>query len=216
MSKWLCGAAVIWATMLSVAHGEIIDRIAATIGMQVITDAQVIQEARVTAFIDGAKLQLDAASKRKVLDRMIDQYLMRREIASMRLPAPKPEEIAALLKQVKEVYPSESAYRTALANYGITEQDLVDRLEWQLATLRFIDFRFQPSVQITNAQVRQEYRKQTADWSSTHDGPVPSQAALQSQLEQIIRERLVDAALDRWLGEVRTQNDIIYHGEYKL
>ncbi len=194
--------------------GEIIDRIAATIGQQVITDQQVVEQARLTAAIEGTPVDLSAENKRRVLDRMIEQALVRKEIEFTKFPSATAADAAPLLKQVRERYPNEAAFRRALAQYGVSEDALDRYLIWQMTFLRFVEYRFQPSVQITETEIQQEYRRQSAAMIAKHQTP-PSVDQMRPQLEKIIRQRLTDAALDRWLGEVRTQYDILYYDGYK-
>lgn len=198
----------------AICAGEIIDRIAATIGQQVITDQQVIEQTRLTAAIEGTPLDLSAENKRKVLDRMIEQELIRKEIEFTKFSSATSAETAPLLKQVKDRYPNEAAFRRALAEYGISEDVLQRYLIWQVTFLRFVEYRFQPSVQITETEIQQEYRRQSATMIADHQSP-PALDQMRPQLEKIIRQRLTDAALDRWLGEVRTQYDILYYDGYK-
>ncbi|HZT40222.1 MAG TPA: hypothetical protein VFA28_20180 [Bryobacteraceae bacterium] len=195
--------------------GEIIDRIAATIGQQVITDRQVIEQTRLTAAIEGIPVDLSAENKRKVLDRMIEQALVRREIEFTKFPSAAASETAPLLKQIKERYSNDEAFRRALAEYGVSEQALEQYLVWQVTFLRFVEYRFQPSVQITETEIQQEYRRQRAAMIANHQSP-PTLDQMRPQLERVIRQRLTDAALDRWLGEMRTQYEILYYDGYKL
>ncbi len=205
---------LVTAAALSCA-GEIIDRIAATIGQQVITDRQVIEQTRLTAAIEGIPVDLSAENKRKVLDRMIEQALVRREIEFTKFPSAAASETAPLLKQIKERYSNDEAFRRALAEYGVSEQALEQYLVWQVTFLRFVEYRFQPSVQITETEIKQEYRRQRAAMIANHQSP-PTLDQMRPQLERVIRQRLTDAALDRWLGEMRTQYEILYYDGYKL
>lgn len=191
-----------------IGSAEIVDRVAANIGHRVITDADVIEEARVEAFIEGTAVDLSKENKRKVLDRLVDQALMRKELEFTRFAPVSDAEIEPLVQQTL-------ARHSDPAGYGITLEQLRKHVAWTLTMLRFIEFRFQPSVQITNAQVRQEYRRRAAEWRAQHKTEPPPLETLRADIEKILRQRLVDAALDRWLGEVRTQNEILYHGGYK-
>lgn len=205
---------IVIAVALAAAPGlrsAIVDRIAATVGFEVITNSQVIEEIRVTAFLEGNSPDFTAVNRRKTLDRMIDQALVRREVEFTRFPRPTMDEVKPLLKQVTDRYPSLTG---ALAKYGITEQDVIAHLKWQLTMLRFIEYRFQPSVQVTETEIRQEYRRQSAAWSQKAGAEPPSLEAMRPELEKIVRQRLTDSALDRWLGEVRTQNQILYREGY--
>ncbi len=203
---------LITAAMLS---GKIVDRIAASIGYEVITDTQVERELRVTAFFEGTEPDYTPTNKRKVLDRMIDQALVRREIEFTRFQQPPVSETKPLLAQLLSQYGGEAGFQRALEKYDITQEDVLERLRWQLMMLQFIEYRFQPSVQVTNSEVRQEYRRQSAAWRQKNTNEPPPLEDIRSELEKIVRQRLTDSALDRWLGEVRTQNTILYREGYQ-
>lgn len=195
-------------TLTPLLQAEIIDRVAANIGHQVITDAAVIAAERLSAYVEQTPVDLSQANKRKVLDRLIDQALMRKELEFTRFTHVTEEEVAPLVEQVL-------ATRGDPAAHGITLDELRKHMAWTLTMLRFIEYRFQPGVQITEQQIGQEYRRQAASFRAKNTDPPPLEQ-LRPELEKIVRQRLVDAALDRWLGEMRNQHQILYHAEYKL
>jgi hypothetical protein len=201
--------------LLTRLQAAIVDRIAATVDFEVITDSQVSDALRVTAFIDGVAPDLSSDNRRKVLDQLIDQALVRREVEFTRFQQAPAAEAEPSLQQVKQRFPDERAYREALAKSGITEQQLIANLSWQLTMLRFIEYRFQPAVQVTNAEIRQEYRRQAAAWREKNATDPPTLQQIRPEVEKIVRQRLTDSALDRWLGEVRTQSSILYREGYK-
>ncbi len=196
-------------------QAAIVDRIAASVGFEVITDSQVADAIRVTAFLNGAQLDFSPENKRKVLDQLIDQTLVRREVGFTRFQQVSAADVEPLLKQVKTRFPDEPAYRQALAKDGITETQVISELSWQLTMLRFIEYRFQPAVQVTNTEIRQEYRRQSATWREKNATEPPPLQQIRPEIEKIVRQRLTDSALDRWLGEVRTQDTILYREGYK-
>jgi hypothetical protein len=201
--------------LAGVLCAEVVDRIAASVGRTVIAESQVRRELRLTAFLDGVEPDYSPENKRKVLDRLIDQTLIRREIDFVRFQMPPATLVKPQLEQVESRFRTKQEYRAALQKYEITEDDVVERLRWQLALLQFIEYRFQPAVQVTNSAVRQEYRRQAQAWREKHSTPPPPMEQILPELENIVRQRLTDSALDRWLGEVRTQNTILYHEGYR-
>ena len=209
--------AAAWALLIFTAplRSEIVDRIAATVGLEVITESQVSSEIRVTAFIEGSTLDFSPENKRKALERLIDQTFIRREVEITRFQQPAPKDVEPLLKQVTGRFPDQPAYDEALDKYGVTQAEVLAHLTWQLTTLRFIEYRFQPSVQVTNSEVRQEYRRQAAAWREKNGTDPPPMDQIRPELEKIVLQKLTDSALDNWLGEVRTQNTILYRGGYK-
>jgi hypothetical protein len=124
-------------------RAEIIDRIMVSVGNQVITDSEVRRELRMTAFLNGSELDLGAESRRKAVERLIDQKLIRKEMELGSYPQPEAREAEALLLQVRgQRFHSDAEYTLALKKYGISESDLKSHLLWQLTLLRFVEFRF--------------------------------------------------------------------------
>jgi len=208
-------AALLFGVSLHGLTAEITDRIAATVGAEVIADSRVSDEIRLSAFLDGVQPDMSSENRRKVLDRLIDQSLVRREVGFTRFQGPSDADVEPQLAQIKARYSDEQAYRQALDNYGLTGADVIARLRWQVSMLRFIEYRFQPAVQVTNSEIRQEYRRQAAEWREKNRTDPPSLDEMRPALERIIRQRLTDSALDLWLGEVRTQNEILYREGYR-
>ena len=208
-------AALLFGVSLHGLTAEITDRIAATVGAEVIADSRVSDEIRLSVFLDGVQPDMSSENRRKVLDRLIDQSLVRREVGFTRFQGPSDADVEPQLAQIKARYSDEQAYRQALDNYGLTGADVIARLRWQVSMLRFIEYRFQPAVQVTNSEIRQEYRRQAAEWREKNRTDPPSLDEMRPALERIIRQRLTDSALDLWLGEVRTQNEILYREGYR-
>jgi len=193
------------------AGAEIIDRIAVSVGTQVITEGQIREEIRVTAFLNHRKPELGAAAKRSAGERLIEQTLIRREIEFSRFPLPGMPEADQSLQSVESEYGGESQFEQALQDSGITEQDLRRHLWWQLAVLRFIDARFAPGVQVSDADVKAYYEQQLLKWREQGVEPLPSVEDSRAKIEQVLTQQRVDQALDRWLGDTRTQVEIHYH-----
>jgi hypothetical protein len=194
---------------------EIVDRIAASVGTHVITESEVVEELRVTAFLDGSAPDFSADAKRKALERLVDQELMRKEIVFTRFPFPSESDTKPLYAQVRGRFPDEAAYTAELRKYDLTDADVRQHLQWQLMMLRFIEYRFQPAVQVRDADIDTEYRDFAAKWHESKHSEPPPLDQVRDDIEKLVRQRLIDSALDRWLGEVRTQNSIIYRKGYE-
>jgi hypothetical protein len=122
---------------------NVIDRIAVVVGNQVITESEVILEARLTAFLNGQPLDLSAAPCRAAAERLVDQQLIRSEMQVGGYPMP-PETAgdAELRKYRQDNYASIPSFRAALAKYELTEDEVKRHLLWQAAAMRFTDQRF--------------------------------------------------------------------------
>jgi peptidyl-prolyl cis-trans isomerase SurA len=189
---------------------DIIDRIAITVAKQVVTESQIVEEIRVTAFLNREKVDLTGAARKQAAARLIEQALIRREMDLSRYPLPELSDAGESLASVKALYPSESDFQSALQTYGVTVDDLTRRLWWQLTLLRFIDYRFRPGIQIPPADVQAYYRQQVSEWRQKGTNPIPTIEESRDQIEEILTQKRIDQALDQWIQETRKQVAITY------
>lgn len=190
--------------------GEIVDKIAITVGQQAISELQLDEELRVTAFLNHRAVIRDASSRRAAADRLIQQVLVKREMDVSRYPAPTEEDVNENVQQIRGGFGSAAQFDEALTAHGITEATLRDHLALQLTTLRFIEYRFQPDVDISEAEIAQRYRREIAAWKATHSGTPPSLEASRTSIRNALIEEHVDAALDLWLNEMRKRVNTVY------
>ena len=199
------------AACLAPLSAEIIDRIAITVGGQVITESQIDQEIRITAFLNRDKLDVSAAARKKAADRLIEQALVKREMDLSHYPLPQAGDASAALEGIKATYPNPADFAAALESYGIIEADLTRRLLWQVTLLRFIEYRFRPGIQIPDADVQTYYRQQVAGWEKQGLKAIPSLEDSRDQIEEILTQKRIDQALDQWMADTRKQVPVTYH-----
>jgi len=204
---------VLFAMSLLHVSAEIIDRIAIIVGNQIITYGQINEDIRLTAFLNRDKLELSAEQRKKAADRLIEQTLVRRDMDLSRYPLPAMEDAVAALKDIQARFSTPAQYQQALPEYGITEEALQRRLWWQVTLMHFIDFRFRPGIQVSDADIQAYYRQQLEKWQKQGTNPIPSLDESRESIEQILTEQRIDEALDKWLAETRTQVAVRYHDE---
>ena len=102
---------------------------------------------------------------------------------------------------------SDAQYRTALNKYGITEQQLLAQLRWQLTVLRFIDQRFRPAVLVTDQAVQDYYNQHVGELRRTSGGNTSLQA-LRPKVEEALAGEQVNQQFFAWLNQARTQAHI--------
>ncbi len=198
-------AATAWA-------GEILDRIAVTVGKQVITESDVLRDLRVSAFIDRKPVDLSGAEKRKAADRLVDQILILEEARFSRIPLPAAEDAARMLAAVKQrVWFGRKEYRAALMNrYGVTDADVASSLLAGFRALRFTDLRFRPEVEITDADLQDSYNTLVEKWRKAGESKIPTYDQSRDDVEKLLTSQRTSQALDRWLGAQRTETQILY------
>jgi len=190
------------------ARPESLDRIAVTVGRHVVSEQDILQDIRISAFIDTRQPAFNAEQKRKAADRLIDQYLVLQDAASTRTPMPSASDAAALLRPIKARYATDQEYRNALAQARITEAELTDHLLSGLRMLRYTDLRFRPEVEISDDALHAYYDKLTAGAGNT--SARPTFEASRTDIEKVLTEQQTMQALDRWLGTARSDTAILY------
>lgn len=154
-----------WQTILALvlaatAGAEVYDGVAVSVGTHSIAQSQVDRDTRLTAFLNGSKLELSSTERRKAADRLVDQIIIREEMSKTvaGVPAFEVDGVLARIRQAR--FRSDAEYRRALDTYGINEAQLKAHLAWQLAVLAFVDVRFQPKQKPTSVSVAEEQANQ--------------------------------------------------------
>ena len=203
VSHYLAGCLALAAASPGLA--ETLDRIAVSVGQDVITESRVILDLRVAAFLEGKPLDLSSPARRKSAERLVDQLLILREAVDSHVTLPSVEATAGLVAP----YAAESGYLANLERYGIAERDLGAHLLAGLRTLTFTDLRFRPDVQVSPEDIKSYYDK-LARQPSTTAAPLPSFEASRDQIEKLLVDQGTLEALDKWLEMARKAANIRY------
>jgi len=197
------------------AQGEIVDRIAVSVGRRVITQSDLDRAIRVAAFQDGVKLDFGAARKKAVAQALIEQKLVQIELENSRYPLPDAAELAPAIEAFrKEHFKDEAAYQAALAEYGITEKDFRDMLLWQRTLLLFVQVRFDTSGQITEPEVQEYFDKTVKPKAeAAHPGQPVLLEDFRDEIEQALSAERTDRQLDTWMRDARRRTNIVIHEE---
>lgn len=189
------------------ASAEIIDRIAVTVERRVITESEIVRQIRISSFLNGEQPDLSSSNKRAMADKLVEQVLIRRELEMTRYSTPNAAK--QNYDQVRARFQTEEEYNRALGQYQITDADVKQALDWQVTFLDFVEERFRPGVQIPESEIREYYDQQVAQ----NPGKLPPYDEAREQIEEILTSQRVDNALDRWLGQARTQARMRYREE---
>ena len=125
------------------SFADILDRIAVVVERQVITEYQIDEELRVTAFLNQETLETDISARRGAAERLIAQKLIGREMEISNYLKPTSSDVIAYLTRVRDAL-GPDRFQSDLRSYGLSEEALREHLALQLTTLKFVDYRFRP------------------------------------------------------------------------
>jgi len=180
------------------AAAGVVDRIAVVVGKTVITESEVMEEVRITEFLNGQPLDLGPEARRAAAERLVDQDLIRNEMQIGHYPEPKAEEADAMLARLeKERFSNAGSLEEALAKYGLTEAELKRHLLWQIAVLRFTDQRFRVGLPAATGQGGANRAAPGSETVADAGGNNSS----------------VDQQMEAWLKETRSQTRVRFNQE---
>jgi hypothetical protein len=200
---------------MALCRAEIIDRVAVTVGKREVAQSDILREIRLSAFFNQAEPDFTPPARRKAAERLVERALMENEMEIGRYPAPQSTEIeAAFSTMKKDRFPTEESYRSAVAKYGISEEDVKLYLLLQAAVLRFIDARFGPGVQIAESEMRGYYASRfVPGWQDRDGKPAPAFEEVRREIEQNLRAERADRLVDDWLKEAKARIRIEFKEE---
>jgi|HubBroStandDraft_2_1064218.scaffolds.fasta_scaffold182693_2 peptidyl-prolyl cis-trans isomerase SurA len=201
--------------MLASAQSPVvIDRIAVIVGKHAIKTSDIVEDLRVTEFLNREPLGLGPAAKRKSAERLIDQEIIRQEIATGGYRRPSEAEGQAYEKQLENdrFHGSAAQMRQALAKYDLTEEQLREELLWQLTVLRFIDQRFRAGVLVTDEEVKSYYDQHLAALRAQYPNGF-SLEELQAKVRSSLEGERINQSFNEWLEQQRKMYRIEYRQE---
>ena len=212
MRRWL-----ILALLAAPAPAQLVDGVAARAGTSVITLSAVRRHLRMQAFFTRTDADLSPASRRAAAERLIDQALVRRELEFTRFAAPPDSDIDSQIERLlKERNEDAAALASELARYGFTLDDLRQELRYQLALLRFVDFRFSPGIQVSADEIEAAFRDELLAPAQKSGAPAPTLDEARPQIERLLIYRKTTAALEQWLLQARQQVKIrLFEGAFE-
>src|SRR5579863_3089124 len=128
------GVIFMLALTLPASGASVLDRIAVIVGKHAIKTSDIERDLRVTDFLNRAPVDLGLASRRQSAERLIDQEIIRDEIASGDYDRASDADAQKMLTAIRHdrYGDSDARLRLDLAKYGVTEDELRQELLWQM------------------------------------------------------------------------------------
>jgi len=225
MKKWLKSAlAPVAATLVAVtmivallplpaAAGEILDRIVARVNGHVILQSDWDDAVRYEAFMNVRPVEAITPAQRKaVLDRLIDQELLREQIPSSDAEyAPSKEEVAKRIEEIRKQYPGaddDAAWRATLTLYDLGEEELKRHVVLQLSLLKMVDDRFRPTIQIDPKSIESYYQQSLLPQLKGSGAKEVPLAQVTPKIKELLTQQKVDQLLTSWLQNLRASSEI--------
>jgi peptidyl-prolyl cis-trans isomerase SurA len=191
---------------------QVIDRIVATVNGHVILQSDWDEALCYEALLTDRKLaQFSDDDRRAVLDRLIDQELLREQMKSADFAHATDAEVAARVADARKLYPqaaSSEAWPSLLARYQLTEKDLMTHVRSQIDVMRLVDARLRPTVQIDSKSIEAYYRNQFVPKLRQAGGSEVPLADVSAKIRELLTEEKVSELLVSWLQSLRSEGQV--------
>jgi len=179
---------------------EVVDRIVARVETEIILQSDVRQLSRYQAFLDG-KPQSDS----DILNRLIDQWIVRSEAGVARFPQPSEEDVNRSIERLKRSFSSPEEFQTRQKLSGVTDDEIRRFVRAQLYLSNYLDSRFRPSIQIDEKAIDEFYRSRVVPRAESRNQTPPTLENARDFIQEALVQQAINEQADRWLKESRTR-----------
>jgi hypothetical protein len=194
-------AGALLALAAACAQGqELLDQIAARVEGDIILRSEVRTLSRYQLLVDG-KSESDAA----ILDRLIDQWIVRNEADTARFPHPSDLEISHGIEHLQASFASPEEYQARKNQSGLSDREIQRMVAEQLYLSNYLDSRFRPAVQVSAKQVEDFYQEAVIPRAKARNQAPPPLDASREYIQEALVQRGINDQADVWLKESRTR-----------
>jgi hypothetical protein len=182
------------------APQETVDRIAARVENDIILLSDIRALSRYQEFLDGK-----SESDSQILDRLIDQWIVRTEANVARFPQPSNADIERSMERVRRSFASAEEFEARKKQIGLTDAEIREMAASQLYLSNYLDSRFRPGVQIDPKTIDDFYQKSVVPAAKARGQEPPPLDTARDQIQEALVQRGINDQADQWLIESKAR-----------
>jgi hypothetical protein len=177
---------------------EVVDRIVARVENDIIllSDARELKEYQ--ELVDGK-----SESESVIVDRLIDQWIVRSEAELSRFPEPKEDEIDRGVSRVVKSFGTPEEYEARKKQSGLNDAEVRKIVAAQLYLSIYLDSRFRPSAQIDEKAIEDFYQNAVVPRAKARGQAPPTLDASRDIIQEALVQSDINEQAARWLKESR-------------
>jgi Zn-dependent M16 (insulinase) family peptidase len=179
---------------------EVIDRVAARVENDIILVSDIRELARYQMLLEGK-----SESDEQILDRLIDQWIVRNEATVSRYAQPSAEEVQRSLARIKRTFASPEEFEERRQQSGLSSEELLAIVKSELYLRNYLDTRFRPAIQIEEKDVEDFYKTRVLPRAESRGQTPPTFEAAREFIQEALVQQAIDEQAERWLRESRSR-----------
>lgn len=204
-------SAVLYAALLagvalsaSAPRAEIVDRVAAIVGSEVITLSQVRTQMNLVALLNQSEPVGLETGGRAALEALIDRRLAMQDLALTPFLLAPAEEVEGPLRALRgQTFAGGRDFPAALVHYGLTEDDCRAFLREKASFERYVSFRFKTGQEVSPGAVEAYYRNEYSAGQAALGAPAEPLESVRSAILDVLAERQANRLLEQRIMELR-------------
>jgi hypothetical protein len=177
---------------------QVVDRIAARVENDIILMSDLNELKQYQELVDG-KSESDGV----ILDRLIDQWVVRSEADLSRFPQPTDADIDRGVARVAKSFATPEEFERRKKESGLNDTEVRKMVAGQLYLSNYLDSRFRPSAQVDENAVSDFYQSAVVPTAKAHGQEPPTLEASREVIQEALIEKDISNQSDRWLKESR-------------
>ena len=179
---------------------EMLDRIVARVENDIILLSDVRALRHYQELVDGKP-----ETEEQILDRLIDQWIVRTEADVSHFPHPYDADIDRSLGQLQKSFASIDEYEARKKQSGLNDSEIRRIVGLQLYLSNYLDSRFRPGVQIDPQAIEDFYVNKVLPQAKSRGQEPPSLDAARDSIQEALIQQGINEQADRWLKESRVR-----------
>ena len=179
---------------------EVVDRIVARAENDVILLSDVRALARYQQLLDGQSETDD-----QILDRLIDQWIVRTEADASRASHPSEADSDRALSRVRNSFASEQEYEARRKQAGLSETEVRAMVASQLYLSNYLDSRFRAAVHLDPKDIEGFYQTAVVPRAKARGQEPPTLDAARDAIQEALVQNGINQQAEQWLKESRSR-----------
>jgi len=196
----LCALFFLLTTGLLLLGQTVVDRIVARVENDVILQSDVQELKAYQELVDGK-----SENDNVILDRLIDQWIVRSEAELSRFPEPTDAEIDRERSRVVKSFSSPAEFEARKEKSGLNDSEVRKIAAAELYLSNYLDSRFRPSAQIDEKAIQDFYQNAVIPRAKARGQEPPTLDASRDIIQEALVQTDINQQADRWLKESRSR-----------
>lgn len=199
-------ALLVAVTLLSAITlpAEIIDGVAAVVGLKAVTHSEVDRELRLEALFNLIEVDQSPTNRTTALSRLIERRLIRQDLDLADFLVANPSDIDERMREFRPMrFVAGRDFPAALLHYNLSEQECREFLSEQISFERYVAFRFKTGLDATDQEIANYYQTVYSPQQKLLGATLEPLDDISKRIGQVLVELQADRMLDVRIRELR-------------